>query len=135
MLSPLRQDQVHVPELVPEVTALQGGTIGALQVGSAGDRLEHREVRCLRLVKAGQKSVHDPHTAELLTPRFDFHFTATPQAMPEGRHQQPPPEVIEYPGFNALLAERRGALRRTFALFMIAAGLYVCGRGALTLAG
>jgi len=36
---------------------------------------------------------------------------------------------------NALLAERRGALRRTFALFMIAAGLYVCGRGALTLAG
>jgi predicted dehydrogenase len=43
--------------------------------------------------------------AELLTPRFDFHFTATPQAMPEGRHQQPAPEVIEYGGFNALLAE------------------------------
>ena len=43
--------------------------------------------------------------AELLTPRFDFQFTATPEAMPQGRHQQPAPEVIEYPGFNPLLAE------------------------------
>jgi predicted dehydrogenase len=43
--------------------------------------------------------------AELLTPRFDFHFTATPQGMPQGRHQQPTPEIIEYGGFNALLAE------------------------------
>ena len=42
---------------------------------------------------------------ELLTPRFDFHFTATPEAMPQGRHQQPAPEVVEYPGFNTLLAE------------------------------
>ncbi|MGE5269732.1 MAG: Gfo/Idh/MocA family protein [Thiohalocapsa sp.] len=43
---------------------------------------------------------------ELLTPRLDFHFTAAPEAMPEGRHQQPAPEIVEYPGFNALLAEQ-----------------------------
>jgi predicted dehydrogenase len=42
---------------------------------------------------------------ELVTPRLDFQFTATPAGMPQGRHAQPPPETIEYPGFNALLAE------------------------------
>jgi predicted dehydrogenase len=43
--------------------------------------------------------------AEVVTPLLDFHFTATPEAMPSGRHAQPAPEIIEYPGFNALLAE------------------------------
>lgn len=43
---------------------------------------------------------------ELVTPRLDFRFTATPEAMPEGRHQQPAPEIIEYRGFNAILAEQ-----------------------------
>jgi len=43
--------------------------------------------------------------AELLTPECDFHFTATPAAMPAGRHRQSPPEVIENRGFNAILAE------------------------------
>jgi predicted dehydrogenase len=43
--------------------------------------------------------------AELVTPEAAFHFTATPEAMPAGRHIQPAPEIIEYRGFNALLAE------------------------------
>ncbi len=43
--------------------------------------------------------------AELLTPEFDFRFTATPDAMPAGRHSQPPPEIIENRGYNTLLAE------------------------------
>ena len=43
--------------------------------------------------------------AEVLTPRGNFHFTATPEAMPQGRQTQPPPEIIEYPGFNPILAE------------------------------
>jgi predicted dehydrogenase len=43
--------------------------------------------------------------AELLTPQLDFHFTATPAAMPSGRHAQPAPEIIEHRGFNAILAE------------------------------
>jgi predicted dehydrogenase len=43
--------------------------------------------------------------AELLTPECDFHFIATPAAMPAGRHAQPAPETIENRGFNAILAE------------------------------
>lgn len=43
--------------------------------------------------------------AELLTPELDFRFTSTPDAMPEGRHTQPPPEIIENRGCNTLLAE------------------------------
>ncbi len=43
--------------------------------------------------------------AELLTPECDFRFTATPAAMPAGRHRQPAPEIIENRGFNGILAE------------------------------
>ncbi|HLY46636.1 MAG TPA: Gfo/Idh/MocA family oxidoreductase [Stellaceae bacterium] len=43
--------------------------------------------------------------AELVTPQFDFHFTATPDGMPAGRHSQPAPETIEHRGFNTLVAE------------------------------
>lgn len=43
--------------------------------------------------------------AELLTPELDFHFTATPEAMPAGRHAQPAPEIIQNRGYNTLLAE------------------------------
>ena len=43
--------------------------------------------------------------AELLTPELDFHFTPTPDAMPAGRHAQPPPEIIQNRGCNTLLAE------------------------------
>jgi predicted dehydrogenase len=43
--------------------------------------------------------------AELLTPELDFHFTPTPEAMPAGRHTQPPPEIIEHRRFNAIAAE------------------------------
>ncbi len=43
--------------------------------------------------------------AELLTPECDFRFTATPAAMPAGRHAQPAPEIVEHRGFNAILAE------------------------------
>lgn len=46
--------------------------------------------------------------AELVTPELEFRFTATPDGMPAGRHTQPPPEVIHYRGFNALLAELEG---------------------------
>jgi predicted dehydrogenase len=42
---------------------------------------------------------------ELVTPQAEFHFTPVPDAMPTGRHTQPAPEIIEYRGFNALLAE------------------------------
>jgi predicted dehydrogenase len=43
--------------------------------------------------------------AELLTPELDFRFSATPEAMPAGRHAAAEPEVIQNRGFNALLAE------------------------------
>jgi predicted dehydrogenase len=43
--------------------------------------------------------------AELVTPNLDFRFTPTPDAMPHGRQTQPPPEVIEHRGFNAILTE------------------------------
>jgi predicted dehydrogenase len=43
--------------------------------------------------------------AELVTPELDFRFSATPEAMPAGRHAAAVPQVIENRGFNALLAE------------------------------
>jgi predicted dehydrogenase len=43
--------------------------------------------------------------AELLTPELDFRFSATPSAMPTGRHAAAEPEIIQNRGFNALLAE------------------------------
>lgn len=43
--------------------------------------------------------------AELVTPELDFRFSATPEAMPAGRHAAAAPEIIENRGFNALLAE------------------------------
>jgi predicted dehydrogenase len=53
-----------------------------------------------RLAVFGEKGC-----AELVTPNLDFRFTATPDAMPAGRHAQPAPEVIENRGANTLLAE------------------------------
>jgi predicted dehydrogenase len=43
--------------------------------------------------------------AELRTPNLDFHFTPAPDGPPTGRHAALPPQVTEYGGFNALLAE------------------------------
>jgi predicted dehydrogenase len=43
--------------------------------------------------------------AELVTPELDFRFSATPEAMPAGRHAAAEPEIIQNRGFNALLAE------------------------------
>src|SRR5258707_10615134 len=43
--------------------------------------------------------------AELVTPELDFRFSATPAAMPAGRHAAAEPEIIQNRGFNALLAE------------------------------
>jgi predicted dehydrogenase len=43
--------------------------------------------------------------AELVTPELDFRFSATPAAMPTGRHAAAEPEVIQNRGFNALVAE------------------------------
>jgi predicted dehydrogenase len=46
--------------------------------------------------------------AELQGQDPDFRFTPVPVAMPEGRYRAAAPEVIEYPGFNALRAELEG---------------------------
>lgn len=43
--------------------------------------------------------------AELVTPELDFRFSASPDAMPAGRHAAAEPEIIQNRGFNALLAE------------------------------
>ena len=43
--------------------------------------------------------------AELVTPELDFRFSATPEAMPAGRHAAAEPEIMQNRGFNALLAE------------------------------
>ena len=43
--------------------------------------------------------------AELVTPELDFRFSATPEAMPAGRHAAAAPEIIQNRGFNTLLAE------------------------------
>lgn len=43
--------------------------------------------------------------AELRTPNLDFHFTAAPAERPAGRNAASPPEITEYKGANALLAE------------------------------
>lgn len=53
-----------------------------------------------RLAAFGSKGM-----AELLTPELDFRFSATPDAMPAGRHAAAVPEMIENRGFNALKAE------------------------------
>ena len=55
----LRQDEVHVAELVPEVAAPERGRVGALDERAPGDRLEHVQVRGLGLVPAGQQAVDD----------------------------------------------------------------------------
>jgi predicted dehydrogenase len=46
--------------------------------------------------------------AELQGQDPDFRFTPVPDAMPEGRYRAAAPEIIEYPGFNALRAELEG---------------------------
>jgi predicted dehydrogenase len=43
--------------------------------------------------------------AELRTPNLDFYFTPIPDGPPAGRHVALPPLIVEYGGFNALLAE------------------------------
>jgi predicted dehydrogenase len=43
--------------------------------------------------------------AELRTSNLDFHFTPAPDGPPTGRHTTLSPQVTEYGGFNALLAE------------------------------
>jgi predicted dehydrogenase len=53
-----------------------------------------------RLAAFGSKGM-----AELLTPELDLRFSATPEAMPAGRHAAAVPEVIENRSFNALKAE------------------------------
>ncbi|HEX6441221.1 MAG TPA: Gfo/Idh/MocA family oxidoreductase [Stellaceae bacterium] len=42
---------------------------------------------------------------EVITPELEFRFSATPDAMPAGRHAAAAPEIIQNRGFNALLAE------------------------------
>jgi len=43
--------------------------------------------------------------AELWTPEFQFRFSPTPEGPRTGRHAAAIPEIIEYKGFNTLLAE------------------------------
>jgi predicted dehydrogenase len=47
-------------------------------------------------------------SVELLGRDADFRFTPVPAEPPEGRYAAPPPEIIEYKGFNALAAELDG---------------------------
>jgi predicted dehydrogenase len=52
--------------------------------------------------------------AELWTPEFQFRFSPTSEGPRTGRHAAATPEIIEYKGFNALLAELEafaGAIR------------------------
>ena len=60
----LRQDQVDVAELVPEVAARRGSPAYArLEQRAAGDGLEHAQVGGLRLVPAGEQAVDRVHAA------------------------------------------------------------------------
>src|SRR5439155_16797426 len=55
----VRQDQVQVAELVPEVAGVQRGTVDPLHVRAPGDRLEQNQVRRLRLMESGEQAVDD----------------------------------------------------------------------------
>ena len=56
-----RQDQVDVAELVPQVALGERGLVGRLEQRPSGDRLEHGEVRRLRLVPSGEEPVDGAH--------------------------------------------------------------------------
>src|SRR5437870_13426661 len=58
-LRSVRQDQVQVAELVPEVAGVQRGTVDPLHVRAPGDRLEQNQVRRLRLMESGEQAVDD----------------------------------------------------------------------------
>jgi len=45
---------------------------------------------------------------ELATPELEFRFTPVTEQPATGRHRAPPPEIIDYKGFNALGAELEG---------------------------
>lgn len=47
-------------------------------------------------------------SVELATPELEFRFTPVTEPPPMGRHRAPPPEIIEYKGFNGLAAELEG---------------------------
>src|ERR1051326_1490735 len=56
-------DQMHVPEFVPQIVALERDGVRLFQRLATGDRFEHREMRRTRLVKSGQQSIDDAHAA------------------------------------------------------------------------
>ena len=59
----LREQQVAVAELVPQVTARVRCGVGPFERRPAGDRLEHQQVRRLGLVPAGEQPVDRAHAA------------------------------------------------------------------------
>src|SRR4028118_2155092 len=57
------QDQMQVPELVPEVALFQGLPVGDPEVAASGYRFEQPEVGGARLVQAGEHRAHGPDAA------------------------------------------------------------------------
>ena len=47
-------------------------------------------------------------SVELATSELEFRFTPVTEPPPTGRHRAPPPEIIDYKGFNGLAAELEG---------------------------
>ena len=50
-----------VPELVPQVAEVEGGTVGGGERLVSGEGFEHLQVRGLGLVPAGEQPVHGWH--------------------------------------------------------------------------
>ena len=48
---------MHVPELVPQVPAVDGRPVAAVQQIRPGERFQHPQVRRPRLVQPGQQGV------------------------------------------------------------------------------
>ena len=58
LYSCLRQNQMHIPEFVPEVALLQRFAIGDLEMFQARESLQHGEVGRAWFVQAGDHGVH-----------------------------------------------------------------------------
>ena len=54
---------MQVPELVPQIPALERGGVRLLDVCAPGDGFEHGQMRGARLVQAGEQSVDDLYAA------------------------------------------------------------------------
>lgn len=55
VLLALRQQQVQVAELMPEIAPAQGRAVDSGEMLAAGQRFQHRQMRRSRLVEAGEQ--------------------------------------------------------------------------------